>query len=438
MRSPDIRFAPEELELPGSNERRPQQRRRGKKKLILIITALIVLLGGAGYGGFIYLHRAKPVAAVSSQAPQPPAKTTPAKSDDSEIRILAAGDFIAHDSINMHAKQPDGSYDYMPMMEGFPQIFHASDIRFCNDAQLSGGAAYGISGWPKFNSPTEFATDMGKVGCNIVNTGTNHSFDRTQAAIDASVDAWNKVPDTLAVAGQNKNMQQHDAVHLFTVKGVKFAFLAYTMYLNNDAPAQDDYGVDVFSKDYASKQISDAKAQGAQYIIASIRWGVEYSGTVDQQQKDTAQWLADQGVNLILGHGSHVLEPVQQLTGAGGTKATVFYSLGNFLNTQEPPETLFNGLSLIKLDPKTLQIKSLAFLPIYMHYEWTPTQQKADDLLSRHNIKMYLLENATQDMVDSNQLHTTIADQKDRLNKTLNTFTNVQMITLSQYMNDNY
>jgi poly-gamma-glutamate synthesis protein (capsule biosynthesis protein) len=304
-------------------------------------------------------------------------------------------------------------------MNDFPAIYKKPDIRFCNDPILNGGKALGITGYPKFNSPTDFVTDMGKLGCNLANTASNHSFDFTQANISASVDAWDKVPNMLAVAGENRNQEEHDKVHYFTVKGVKIAFLAYTTYINTDSPAQNNYGVNVFSKDFAGKQIDEAKQHGAQIIIASMRWGTEYATGVDAEQKADAQWLADQGVQLVLGHGSHELQPVQQLTGADGTKTTVWYSLGNFLNTQEPSETLFNGLAVMDIDVQTKTLKSMSYLPIYMHYEWTAAQAKADDTNARTNVHLYLLEDATQDMIDKQQLKTTVAAQKERIMTTL-------------------
>lgn len=404
--------------------------------ILLIIGCVVVIAGGiTTYFVVASTHKNSPkhqdIAKTDSQ--KTPAKANP---HANRIRILAAGDFIAHDAINQQAKQADGSYDYLPMMQDFTDIFHEADIRFCNDANLTGGPAFGISGYPKFNAPTEFARDMGRVGCNMVNVGTNHSFDRNQDAINASIDAWAKTPDTLAVVGHNKSMAEHDAVHYFTIKGVRFAFLAYTTYLNNDAPAQNDYGVNVYSPDFAALQVKTAKANGAEIIIASVRWGVEYSPTVSSAQRQVAQFLSDLGVNLILGHGSHVLEPVEQLTGSGGTKTTVWYSLGNFINTQLPPETLFNGVAVIDFDASTKQITGMSFLPLYVHYVWTPEQaaRKSDaDMLARHDVHMYLLENVTQDMINSQQLQTTVADQKRRLQATLDTYMSVPVITKAEY-----
>ncbi len=396
------------------------------KLLAFIILVLLVLAGG-----LFYLrnktNKSQKVTVVNGVT-----NTQPSNPD--RIRFIATGDFIAHDSVNANAKQSDGSYNYLPMMSDFSPIFSAADIRFCNDPILNGGAKYGISGYPKFNSPTDFVTDMGKLGCNLVNTASNHSFDKGQGAIDASVDTWRAVPNMLAVAGQNKNQQQHDAVHYFTVGDVKFAFLAYTTYSNNDAQPTNNYGVTVFSKSLASQQIKQGKQAGAKTIIVSMRWGTEFSTKVNDEQRQIAQFLADQGVTVVLGHGSHELQPVQKLSGKNGGTTLVWYSLGNFINTQEPPETLFNGVAVMDLDPKTGQVNQVSYLPIYMHYEWSAAQASSEDLLARHNLHLYLFDDATQSMLDSQQLHTTLSDQKNRITNTLNRYFSVPLVTKSQYL----
>jgi poly-gamma-glutamate capsule biosynthesis protein CapA/YwtB (metallophosphatase superfamily) len=389
-----------------------------KKWLIAGASLLLVLLAAGGLWFFVLKHTPKTVTTESSSTAHT-VGVHPAAIDDSTLRLIATGDWIAHDSVNTAAKQSNGTYNYLPLVADFEPIFKSADIRFCNDPILNGGESLGISGYPKFNSPTEFVTDMGELGCNLVNTASNHSFDFTQQNITNSVNAWAAVPNMLAMAGENTNQAQHDAVHVFSVKGVKIAFLAYTTYSNLDAPALNNYGVNIFSTAFASSQIATAKAEGAKIIIVAMRWGTEYSTDVNAEQKTDAQFLADQGVSLVIGQGSHELETVAQLSGASGNKTTVWYSIGNFLNTQEPPETLFNGIPIITYSTSTDQITNMQFLPTYMHYEWTAAQQAADDTNARTNLHMYLLEDATQSMINAQQLNTTIAAQEARMNTTL-------------------
>lgn len=421
------RFAPPLTTPPSTSQRR---------RVVFAVAGIVVLAALLAATTYVFVgHKAstKTVAHPSAQRQTTQSAITKTDAHADRIRLLATGDFIAHGSVNTAAQQADGSYNYLPLIADFQPILAASDVRFCNDPILNGGSQFGIAGYPKFNSPTEFVRDMGKLGCNLVNTASNHSFDKTQDAITASVDAWAKVPNTLAVAGENRSQAEHDAVHYFTVKGVKFAFVAYTTYSNNDAPTQNNYGVNIFSQEFASKQIVEAKQQGAQIIIASMRWGTEYSTTVNAEQRTDAQFLADQGVNLILGHGSHELQTVDELSGKSGNKTMVWYSLGNFLNTQEPPETLFNGLAVIDFDAKTRAISAQQYLPIYMHYEWTADQAKADDIAARNKLHLYLLENATQAMLDAQQLHTTVQAQTDRIKSTLNTSLTIPLIDAKTY-----
>jgi poly-gamma-glutamate capsule biosynthesis protein CapA/YwtB (metallophosphatase superfamily) len=406
IRTP-VQAAPERSE-PAMGPIQPARPKTIKFGWLAAILVLFALIAGPAW---FFMGRNK------ADAPGTNTGTQTAAIPKDTIRLLATGDFIAHDSVNAAAQKGD-AYNYLPLMSDFPAIFKQADIRFCNDPILNGGKALGIAGYPYFNSPTEFVTDMGKLGCNLVNTASNHSFDFTQKNIDASVDAWNGVPNMLAVAGQNKSAAERDAVHTFSVKGVKMAFLAYTTYLNNTAEA-NDYGVNQFSEAFAARQIEEAKAQGVEFIIVSMRWGTEYSSEVTAKQRATSQWLSDQGVQLVLGHGPHVLQSVQQLTGSGGTKTTVWYSLGNFLNSQIPPETLFNGLAVMDIDIKTKELKHIRYLPIYMHYEWSADDAKAERTNNRTNLHLYLLENATQAMLDKQQLDTTVAAQKQRITDTL-------------------
>jgi hypothetical protein len=164
-----------------------------------------------------------------------------------------------------------------------------------------------------------------------------------------------------------------------------------------------------------------------------MRWGTEYSTTVTAEQQKDAQWLADQGVQIILGHGSHELQPAQELTGSSGTKTIVWYSLGNFLNTQIPAETLFNGLAYMTIDQKTYQPSIVGYLPLYVSYEWTAAQAAAETINARSNVHMYLLDDTTQALIDKQQLKTTITAQRDRMTTTLNKYgSSVPILTSKQ------
>ncbi len=354
-------------------------------------------------------------------------KTSEVTGDDGKtLKIVGIGDIIAHDALNLQARKSDGTYDYLQFMTGVKPVFGNYDIRFCNQATPAGGERFGISGYPIFNAPIDFARDIEQVGCNVINIGTNHTNDKGQSLVDATVAAWDNRP-VLAVVGANRSEDEQDKVRVFESSGLKIGFLSYVTY-NNTTP-DHGYTVNTYSDELFDHQITKAREAGADIIIVSMRWGTEYSSTVDDRQRLIAQHLASKGVDVVFGHGPHVLEPVQQITNADGHQTVVWYSLGNFLSTQTEIESLIGGFAEVDIDVATKKIVKLSFIPTYMHYEWTAEQksrQSAEDLLARHNLKLGLLADSS-DLIAQSLNNTTAEAQKSRVTQLLNSETPVEV-----------
>src|SRR5690606_36751621 len=96
----------------------------------------------------------------------------------------------------------------------------------------------------------------------------------------------------LAVAGANRSADEQAKPRVFEVKGVKFGFVAYTDYTN--LPLPNSFGVNKYDTALAKSQI-DAIKDDTDFIIASMRWGTEYSADVNARQDQVAQELANLG-----------------------------------------------------------------------------------------------------------------------------------------------
>jgi len=60
-----------------------------------------------------------------------------------------------------------------------------------------------------------------------------------------------------------------------------------------------------------------------------MHWGIEYTNKPVQSQIDQANYLASLGVDVIIGHHPHVVEPITWID-----DTLVIYSLGNFISAQ--------------------------------------------------------------------------------------------------------
>lgn len=430
----------------GASPNVPSKSKKNRIKLslkkVIILTVIGLLLVGAvgayafdkrqGGSGFYSLGQGEKTPPPGNGVPNGTIETERAKAAASgTIRLVATGDMIAHDSVNANAKKPDGAYDYTSLMAGMKPYFEKADIRFCNQATPAGGESFGISGYPVFNAPIDFARGIEGVGCNLINLGTNHTNDKGQGLIDATAAAWDDRKGILAVSGANRSLGEQNQSRTFTVKGLKFAFLSYTTYTNNTAVTP--YGINMYSDALATAQVAEAE-KNADFVIVSMRWGVEENNPeVTATQEAIAQTLTNLGADVIVGHGSHVLAPVKKMKSTDGSKeSTVWFSLGNFLNTQLKAEELIGGFASMDIDAATKKVTATKFMPTYMHYEWTAADKRANNLLARKNLQMVPLDQAG-DLLAKSLLNTSVQAQTDRVKAVLNKYTPVQVITSAEY-----
>ncbi|WP_295455369.1 CapA family protein [uncultured Thiodictyon sp.] len=78
----------------------------------------------------------------------------------------------------------------------------------------------------------------------------------------------------------------------------------------------------------------------ANLVVVSVHWGTELLDWPTTEQRQAARWLISQGVDLIVGHHPHVVQPAQCLDGK-----PVFYSLGNHVFDQKYPATKEGALA---------------------------------------------------------------------------------------------
>ena len=105
-----------------------------------------------------------------------------------------------------------------------------------------------------------------------------------------------------------------------------------------------------------------------------MHWGIEYKLKQNKQQEELADFLFNNGVDLILGSHPHVLEPMEKRTITledGTTKdGFVIYSLGNFMSGQIYPNTkssVILDIQITKSNENKISIDNVNYTPIYLN-----------------------------------------------------------------------
>jgi poly-gamma-glutamate synthesis protein (capsule biosynthesis protein) len=241
---------------------------------------------------------------------------------------------------------------------------------------------------------------MSQAGCDTINLANNHLADWGQEGIDITRAQWDALQPTL-IAGANRSPEEQQAVSIAEVEGVRVAFLAFTELSNegHESFALNRLGDTALVESLMAEAVAQSDVQ-----IVSTHWGTEYSLEENPAQVDQAQWLADLGADVIVGTGPHVLQPASWVTRADGTQAFVFYSIGNALSTQIEIPRILAAIAQVDVvvDPDgTVTVQDPRAIPTYMHFDLTPQQLAANQLVNRVNLQMYPLVDAAEPLTRS-------------------------------------
>ena len=255
-----------------------------------------------------------------------------------DISIIMAGDALFHEAVYYDGYKND-KFDFKPMLSLIKPIVSKHELAFYNQETILGGREIGLSTYPTFNSPQEVGDAFIDAGFNIVSLANNHTLDRGEQAIINSSKYWNKT-DAL-FSGSAASVEEREKVDIREVNKVKYTMLAYTT-TTNGIYRKKDYFVNIYDPEIVKKDIEKVRDQ-VDVLLVSMHWGNEYTHVPSSSQKSIATYLASLGVDIIIGHHPHVVQPIEYIN-----NTLVIYSLGNIISAQVGIERL-TGL-LVSLD----------------------------------------------------------------------------------------
>lgn len=286
--------------------------------------------------------------------------------------LLAAGDNLIHNTIYAQAERraTTGQYDFLPVYETVAGEIAEADIAFINQETILGSDAAPVSSYPQFCSPTQLGDQLISMGFDVFTHSNNHVFDVGEAGAAAALEYWARQEDVI----QTGLFQEGEStVRTVEQNGITFAFVAFTYGTNGlSLPEGSPYYI-ILADDYPviREQVELAKEAG-DVVVASIHWGIEGSAEVSDKQREIANYLAEWGVDIIIGTHPHVLQPIEVIKQADGRETFCVYSLGNFVSHQSKPANMIGGLlkATVTVDPETGAVKTQGrFVPTITQYE---------------------------------------------------------------------
>ena len=319
------------------------------------------------------------------------------QSPDITFSMAVTGDIMCHNTVYMDAyNSSKKEYDFSYIFKDIKYHIQTADIAIGNLETTFAGSKIGYSSYPTFNTPEILAKNLKKVGFDVVSTANNHSLDKGYNGLVSTLKHLDEAD--LSHTGTYASEEDSEKVLIKNVKGVKVAFLSFTYGTNGiPVPKGKEYCINLNDKKTMSKQLKLAKEQEPDIICVSLHWGNEYQTKQNSTQEDLADFLFENGADIILGNHSHVPQPMKkrtiELEDGTEKEGFVIYSLGNFLADQTykyTRDSAILNLEITKIgETGKISIDKATYTPIYIYKDRSKSKQRFKLLDIEKTIEAY-------------------------------------------------
>lgn len=287
---------------------------------------------------------------------------------DTYVTIAVAGDILCEKPLYDDAYDKEsGTFNFLPMFQNIQKYTKYTDLtlgtmetNFTDDA---------ISGYRLYNSPKELGNALQTAGVDVLSTAHNHSLDYGLEGIQATKEYFDSLQ--IDTVGTKLNPEE-DSIVIKEVNEIKIAILSYTYGINEQGTKTEEElsHVNLIDKEKIKQDIEKAKEQGAEYICTMLHWGDLTSSKVNQEQQELADFLVENGVDLILGSHPAVIQPLEIRQNAEGENVFISYSVGNYISASEYENSNIEMILEVKIkkDAETgkVSLNKVTYTPVYL------------------------------------------------------------------------
>lgn len=278
----------------------------------------------------------------TSAASTTAASTTAPPTTEPPIRSFTtafSGDVLIHSPVWNRARKYAGGqgYDFAPMFRDIAPLVSSVDLAVCHMETPVAPPGEEPQSYPRYGVPKEIVAGIVAGGYDRCSTASNHSMDQGTAGVEATLAAFDEVG--LGHSGTARSAAEAEP-QIIDVNGVKVCHLSYTRgFPTVGYPEGQPWWVNNIDVDRILADAQKARDLGAEVVIVSMHWGTEPQHDPTPTQREQAERLTSSGlIDLIVGHHSHVVQPIEQINGVW----TVF-GVGNTLSNMPvgpyPPES---------------------------------------------------------------------------------------------------
>lgn len=249
----------------------------------------------------------------------------------SRVNMTILGNVLCSDELNRAAyNRESGEYDYTSIFKQVEEYSKNADFALVNletnfyDEHYTGGS--------KYNSPRELAKNLKEMGGAVANLASNHSFNY---GIDGVVNTKNALKE-MEIETVGIKTPETTSYVIKEIRGMKIAFLNYTYGLNEVKEVTEEHKnyINLIDKEQIKQDMESMRQEGADFVCVTMHWQTSKNFTVTEEQKEMANFLVENGADIIIGTHPNQVESMEVRQTEEGKNVLIVYSIGNFLSTQ--------------------------------------------------------------------------------------------------------
>lgn len=255
-----------------------------------------------------------------------------------DILLSFAGDICFDDSCAV-------MQDYIGQGEKLENNIAAELLSMMRDADvcfINNEFAYSDRGAPLENKMYTFranparASMLLEMGVDIAGLANNHVYDFGAEAMGDTLQTLDKIG--IDYVGAGRDLKEAMAPVYREIDGKKIAYAAASRaekFKMTPQATEDAAGIlRCYDTELFLREIREARRQ-ADYVVAIVHWGTEYSTELEEIQTTTGREYIDAGADIVIGGHTHCLQGMEYYKGK-----PIFYSLGNFWFNNKPLDSM--------------------------------------------------------------------------------------------------
>jgi len=261
-----------------------------------------------------------------------------------------------------------------------------NEFTFSNNGSPMNGKMY------TFQANPERVSVLQGMGVDIVQLSNNHVYDYGKQALLDTFDTLDNAG--IDYFGAGHNLEEAMAPVYYTLDDKVVAFVGASRaekYKMTPQATETEPGIlRCYDTELFLQTIAEAD-ENADFVIAVVHWGTEYSYDLEEVQLTTGKEYLDAGADVIIGGHSHCLQGMEFYGGK-----PIIYSLGNYWFNDKTLDSMLIELHFSGNDEEqNLEVKMIPAVQTNATTNWVneAEQQRIYDFMESISINVEIDEN---------------------------------------------